>query len=85
VPLTDDEILSGLIGREPSPAVAAAMNEECDRLLDLLAEDKLRRLALLKLQGHSNVECATLLGRTRVTVQHMLALIQQKWQQELAS
>ena len=85
VPQTDDEILSGLIGREASPAVAAAMNEECARLLDLLLDEKLRRLVLLKLEGHTNVECATLLGRTRVTVQRMLALIQQKWQQELAS
>ena len=82
---TDDEILAGLIAREACPAVSAAMNEECSRLLDLLLDDKLRRLALLKLEGHTNVECAGLLGRTRVTVQRMLALIQQKWQQELAT
>ena len=82
---TDDAILSGLIGREACPAVVAAMNEECARLLDRISDDNLRRLVLLKLEGHSNVECATLLGRTRVTVQRMLTLIQLKWQEELAS
>ena len=39
---------------------------------------------LLKLEGHTNTEIAALLGRTRVTVQRMLNLIQQTWQLELA-
>jgi len=82
---TDDEILQNLISREPSPVITAAMNEECLRLLDRLQDDSLRRLALLKLDGHDNTVCAEHLNRTRVTVQRMLKLIQQTWQQELAS
>ena len=81
---TDDEVLQGLLSREPSPAITAAMNEECLRLLDLLDDENLRKLVLLKLEGHTNTESAALLGRTRVTVQRMLSLIQQTWQQELA-
>lgn len=81
---SDDEVLHGLLSAEPSPAVAAAMNEECARLLDLLGDDDLRRLVVLKLEGHTNTESARLLGRARVTVQRMLNLIQQTWQQELA-
>ncbi len=82
---SDDEVLQALISREPCPAISAAMNEECVRLLGLLGDENLRKLALLKLEGHTNTESATLLGRTRVTVQRMLKLIQQTWQQELAS
>ena len=51
--------------------------------LDLLGDEPLRRLVLLKLEGHTNTESAALLGRTRVTVQRMLKLIQQTWQLEL--
>jgi DNA-directed RNA polymerase specialized sigma24 family protein len=82
---SDDHVLQGLISREPSPAVSAAMNEECIRLLDLLNDEGLRTLMLLKLEGRSNTECAVLLGCTRVTAQRMLKLIQQTWRQELAS
>ena len=82
---TADEVLQGLLSREPSPAVTAAMNEECLRLFELLGDETLRKLVLLKLEGHTNTESAALLGRTRVTVQRMLLLIQQTWQQELAS
>jgi DNA-directed RNA polymerase specialized sigma24 family protein len=81
---TDDEVLHGLLSREPCPALAVAMNEECCRLLDLLGDEPLRKLVLLKLEGHTNTESAALLGRTRVTVQRMLKLIQQTWQLELA-
>ena len=81
---TDDEVLQGLLSREPSPAITVAMNEECLRLLDLLGDEPLRKLVLLKLEGHTNTESAALLGRTRVTVQRMLKLIQQTWQLELA-
>lgn len=84
VPQTDDEVLHGLLSREPSPAVTAAMNEECVRLLDLLGDEPLRKLVLLKLEGHTNTESAALLGRTRITVQRMLKLIQQTWLLELA-
>jgi DNA-directed RNA polymerase specialized sigma24 family protein len=82
---TIDEVLHGLISREPSPVVSAAMNEECARLLDLLGDDDLRKLVAWKLEGHNNTEIATLLGCTRVTVQRMLKLIQQTWRLELAT
>ena len=84
VPETDDEILDGLLSREPSPAITAAMNDECLRLFEMLDDEKLRKLVILKLDGHTNTEIAALLGRTRVTVQRMLSLIQQTWQEELA-
>lgn len=81
---SDEEALQGLLSREPSPDLSAVMNEECVHLLNVLGDEDLRKLALLKLDGHTNSESATLLGCTRVTVQRMLNLIRQTWQQELA-
>ena len=63
VPQTDDEVLQGLLSREPSPAITAAMNDECLRLFDLLGDEMLRKLVRLKLEGHTNTESASLLGR----------------------
>ncbi|CAN5275654.1 ECF-type sigma factor [soil metagenome] len=83
--LTDDDTFHELMSQEPSPAVAVAMHEECLSLLDKLQDENLRKLVLLKLEGHNNIECAALLGRARVTVQRMLKLIQQIWRQELAA
>src|SRR5262249_52704811 len=54
--------LAGLPGREPTPEFAASVAEECERLLKLLGDDTLRRLALLKLEGYSNGEIARQLG-----------------------
>lgn len=84
VPESDDEILQGLISREPDPAISAAMNEECARLFDLLDAEDLRMVVSLKLAGHTNGDVATLIGCSRVTVQRMLNLIRQTWQQESA-
>ncbi|MBX7105223.1 MAG: hypothetical protein K1X57_14165 [Gemmataceae bacterium] len=81
---SDDQLLEELISHEPSPAVTAAMDDECHRLLDQLDDEQLRRLVVLKLEGHNNSQCAEQLGRTRATVQRMLNLVRQTWQQELA-
>ena len=54
-------------------------------MFELLGDENLRKLVVLKLEGHTNTESAALLGRTRVTVQRMLKLIQQTWQQEFAT
>lgn len=75
----------GLTSREPLRAVAAAMNEECARLLDLLGADELRKVVAWKREGHNNTEIAGLLGCTRVTVQRMLSVIQQIWRLEMAA
>jgi DNA-directed RNA polymerase specialized sigma24 family protein len=53
-------------------------------LLDLLDDKGLQTLVLLKLEGRSNTECATLLGCSRVTTQRMMKLIEQTWRHELA-
>jgi len=66
---------------EPDAALAAAMGEECSRLLGLL-DDRLRELVLLKLEGYSNREVAAKLGCALRTVERKLGVIRDLWEHE---
>lgn len=63
----------------PTPELAAIQAEECRVLLDLLGDETLRRIVLLKLEGHTNEEVAAFLGCARRTVQYKIDLIKAKW------
>src|SRR5262245_16765678 len=58
----DGRALEQVAGPEPTPAFAAQVAEECQRLLDRLGDDELRELAVAKLEGYTNVEIAAKLG-----------------------
>jgi RNA polymerase sigma factor (sigma-70 family) len=70
--------IAGVMGNEPTPEVAAAVAEECRRLLGALP-DALRQLAMLKLEGYSNVEIAAQLDCAPRTVERKLAKIREVW------
>jgi DNA-directed RNA polymerase specialized sigma24 family protein len=72
-----------LIGREPEPAVAAQVVEEFTRLLDRLSDDKLRAVAVWKLEGYTNAEIAAQLRRAPATVERKLRLIRDAWAKEV--
>lgn len=69
-----------VIGAEPTPAFAAQVAEECQRLLEQLTPE-LRRIALLKMEGHTVDEIAREVGSTRRTVERRLQIIRKTWQQ----
>jgi RNA polymerase sigma factor (sigma-70 family) len=75
-------VLEQILDREPTPAYAALLADESRRLLERLDDEKLRAIALYKLEGHTNDEIAGKLGCERVTVQRKLRLIRQIWGQE---
>jgi hypothetical protein len=72
--------LDAIIGREPSPEFAAQVADECGRLLDLLDDEELRTIAVLKMDGHTNTEIAGKLGCLKRTVQRKLQVIRGLWQ-----
>jgi DNA-directed RNA polymerase specialized sigma24 family protein len=78
-----DEGLAQVLGREPTPAFAAQVAEECQRLLSLLGADELRQVALAKMEGYSNEEIATRLGCVPRTVERKLRVIRTLWNQEV--
>src|SRR5262249_41721993 len=71
-----------VIDSAPTPAFAAEAADELQRLLKLLDNDLLRRLALAKMEGYSNEETAEKLDLSLSSVERKLRLIRQTWREE---
>lgn len=69
---------------EPTPEFAALVAEQIRRLLEILGDEDLRQIALLKMESHTDDEIAAQLGCARRTVQRKLRLIQSIWGEEFA-
>jgi DNA-directed RNA polymerase specialized sigma24 family protein len=79
-----DGDLEAALGREPDPALAAEMTEECERLLAALGDADLRRVALLRMDGYSVEEVAERVGCAPRSVKRKLQLIRGIWEREAA-
>ena len=69
-----------LAGNEPTPELVAILEEECRLRLAGLRDETLRRIARLRMEGHTRKEIAERLGCNRRTVERKLDLIRQAWQ-----
>jgi DNA-directed RNA polymerase specialized sigma24 family protein len=67
---------------EPTPDEALEVSEQCARLLGLLGSGGLREVAVWKMEGYTNAEIATMLGRSVPTVERKLAAIRTIWKRE---
>jgi len=70
------------MGNEPTPEFAALLAEQCERLLDTLEDESLRKIALYKLEGYSNEEVSREMDCSLRTVKRRLARIRTEWQDE---
>jgi DNA-directed RNA polymerase specialized sigma24 family protein len=75
----EDAGLDELLGREPTPAFAAQVAEECQRLLGSLRDADLRTIAVWKMEGYTTEEIAAKLRRAPRTVERKLDLIRRRW------
>ena len=64
---------------DPTPEFLVEVQEEQDRLLNLLADDSHRDIAKLRLQGFSVDETAKQIGISSRSVKRKLALIREAW------
>ena len=71
--LGDGEAFAELISREPDPALAAEVAENCQRLLDALGDGMLRAIAVAKMEGETNKAIAARLGVAEITIERKLA------------
>lgn len=74
--------LGEVLGKEPSPELAAEFAENCQLLLNKLDDESLRRVAGLRLEGYTTEEIAKQLSCAPRTVQRKLELIRRKWTAE---
>jgi RNA polymerase sigma factor (sigma-70 family) len=79
-PLDSDDVRD-LLGGEPDPAVAAEVAEEYQRLLSRL-DDRERKVAELKMAGHTNDEIARKLGCSLSAVELRLRIIRKCLEQQ---
>lgn len=63
-----------------SPASIAAFANDCQVLMDILDDDNLRTIAILRIEGHSVDEIAGRIGCAKRTVERRLNLIREIWQ-----
>jgi DNA-directed RNA polymerase specialized sigma24 family protein len=68
-----------VLGQEPTPEFAAQVDEEMDRLFDLLPDDELKQIAALKMQGVTSEEIAQQIGKALSTVERRMKLIRTLW------
>ena len=71
-----------VIGSEPTPEMANIMIEECERLMELLGDETLQKIAQLKAEGHTIEEIAEKLGWAPRTIFRKLKLIREIWSEE---
>jgi DNA-directed RNA polymerase specialized sigma24 family protein len=75
----EGDLLDYLAGTAPTPEFAALVAEEYRRRLAALPEAASRRVAVLKMEGHSNEEIAGRLGLGVRSVVRQLDLIRRTW------
>jgi len=71
-----------IMGSTPEPEFIAELDEQFQRLLNLLPGARLRKVALLRMQGYEVEEIASRLGMTLRAVFRKIALIREAWNQE---
>ncbi len=74
------DLLANVVGREFDPAFAAQLDEECNRLLDMLGDDTLRLIARWKMERDTNAEIARKLDCVERTVERKVKNIQLLWE-----
>jgi DNA-directed RNA polymerase specialized sigma24 family protein len=77
------EGLQALGDEESTPALAAQLAEEYQRLMEQLGDSTLQDVATWKLEGYTNDEIAARLGCVTSTVERKLARIRSKWANEM--
>ncbi len=80
---SNDKTLDSITTNELSPEDSYFALEECKRLLSILPNENLKRLAVLKVDGYTNEEVAEIMNCTRRSVQRRLKLIREIWTNEL--
>lgn len=79
----EDSLLEQVLSREPSPAFAAEVAEQCQHLLQLLNDPELEAVARERMEGYSVEEIAGRLGFAARSIKRKLQMIRGIWEKEL--
>ncbi len=76
-------VMDDLLGNVPTPEHLVMLDEEYERLLGLLRDDRLREIAIARVEGYTVAEIAAKLAIGKRAVERKLQLIRTKWIGEL--
>jgi RNA polymerase sigma factor (sigma-70 family) len=76
--------LDQLVGEEPTPDFLVILEEQNRRLLGLLRDDRLRQIAISRIEGYTVAEIATELAVSTRSIERKLQLIRSKWARDLS-
>lgn len=74
--------LDEIAAQEPTPELAAQVVEACRVLLARLPDERMRSVAVWKMEGYTNEEIATRLSCVPRTVERTLRVIRSLWRQD---
>jgi DNA-directed RNA polymerase specialized sigma24 family protein len=81
-PLDEELLLDELLAKEPDPAFAAEMMEQCEMLLRKLPDEELRKIAIRRMEGETVEEIAVALDYAPRSIKRKLQLIRSFWIEE---
>ncbi len=78
---TQDDEIHAFISREPNPEVAAECAEQIGHLLESLEHADLKNVALMKMEGYTNIEIANEVKCSITSIERKLRTIRSIWSQ----
>lgn len=82
-PVSAQISLNDLVGSSPTPDFLVALEEQYRRLLEMLRNNQLRRIAVQRIEGYNVAEIAQKEGISQRAVERKLHLIRAKWKRKL--
>jgi RNA polymerase sigma factor (sigma-70 family) len=76
--------LDNLVGASPTPEFLVTLQDEYERLLALLRDERLREIAISRIEGYTVPEIGAKLGIGIRAVERKLQLIRTKWAGEMS-
>ena len=74
-----DTVVIAFISREPNPEIAAECAEQISRLLESLENEDLKKVAIMKMEGYTNMEVANDIGCSLTSIERQLRTIRSIW------
>lgn len=74
--------IGNVLGTAPTPEFAVSVAENCESLLQQLADETLHRIAVMTLEGYRTEEIALKLDCAKRTVERKLARIREIWSEK---
>ncbi|HUP81396.1 MAG TPA: ECF-type sigma factor, partial [Pirellula sp.] len=71
--------VNSFVSREPNPEIAAECAEQISRLLESLENEDLKKVAIMKMEGYTNIDVANNIRCSLTSIERKLRTIRSIW------